>query len=140
MASQSQIPARIFSMDDITSYLVLRLAPLRRAIAEVVVERSDYWEHGDDDYDDCYMEGECGMMQKDNDVSIGRVRSSRLLQLSRKNCNDPERDESTEEPLEATRKQYICFRHGTLSLAMAMPEHPGCFKSFFQPVHETTDI
>ena len=48
--------------------------------------------HGDDNHDDCYTEGKCGMMQKANDVSIGRVRSSRLLQLLRKNCNDPERE------------------------------------------------
>ena len=65
------------------------------------------------------------MMQKANGMCVGRVRSSRLFQLLRKDCNDSERDESTEEPLQAVKKQCICLRHSTLSLTMAMPEHPG---------------
>ena len=61
------------------------------------------------------------MVQMANDVRVGRIRSRRLFQLSRKTCNNSGRDESTEEHLQA-RKKYICHPHGTVSPAMAMPE------------------
>ena len=60
-------------------------------------------------------------LQMANDVHVGRIRSKRLFQLSRKTCDVSERDESTEEKLRA-RKLYIYHPHGTVSPAMAMPE------------------
>ena len=54
-----------------------------------------------------------------NDVCVGRLRSRRLLDGTKKRCNGSERDESTEEQLQC-KKQYIYTLPGTLFLVMAM--------------------